>query len=127
MSEEKVMDFLVMNGFDVRPGQNEEFQQWVRQNVEALSNNAPEGIELLGIYSAIFSSEKHSGQYRTVWRMDSYGAMDKFAAAAGEDSAFARLLEEMGSFGDVRIGADFSNELLKSVVDITIWADKPEE
>jgi hypothetical protein len=53
--------------------------------------------------------------------------MDRFAAAAREDSEFARLLDELGSFTDVRLGAGESSELLKSVSDITIWADYPEE
>ena len=53
--------------------------------------------------------------------------MDRFAAAGGENPEYARLLDELGSFGDVRLGADFSSELLKSVSDITIWSDHPEE
>ncbi len=121
------MDFLNIQGYDVQPGKNLEFQTWVRDNFDALAAAMPEGIELVGIYAAIFSSEKESGSYKAVYRLDSYGAMDKFAAAAGEDPELARLLEEFGSFGDVRLGANFSNELLKSVSDITIWADIPEE
>jgi len=53
--------------------------------------------------------------------------MDRFAAAAGEESEFARLLDELLSFMDVRPEADWSKELLKSVADITISADIPEE
>jgi hypothetical protein len=124
---ESEMDFLVIDGFDVPPGKNRDFQDWVRSNSEALSNNAPEGVELVGTYASMFTTEKHSGLYKIIWRLDSYGAMDNFAAAAGEDSEFARLMDELGAFGDVRIGADFSGELLKSVKDITIWADYPEE
>jgi hypothetical protein len=121
------MEFLLVNGFDVPPGKNREFQEWVYSNSEALSKGAPEGIELVGIYAGIFSSEKHSGAYKIIWRLDSYGAMDRFAAAGGEKAEFARLLNEFGAFGDVRLGADFSGELLKSVSDITIWSDQPEE
>lgn len=120
------MDFLAVIGFDVPPGKNVEFQKWVRANSAALARGAPEGTELVGIYATMFSSEKHSGSYKIVWRKDSYGAMDRFAAAAGEDSEFARLLDELGSFADVRLEADYSKELLKSVADITIWADIPE-
>jgi hypothetical protein len=121
------MDFLVINGFDIPSGKSRKFQEWIRANSDALAKNVPEGVEYVGTYSSMFTSEKHSGSYKTVWRLDSYGAMDNFAAAAREDSEFARLLDEYGSFGDVRIGADFSGELLKSVADITIWADYPEE
>ena len=121
------MDFLNIGGFDVRPGESKAFQKWVRENIEALRDNMPQGTELVGIYATMFSSEKDTGNYRVIMRLDSYGAMDNFAAAAAEDSEFSRLLNEMGSFGDVRIGAGGSGELLKSVVDITIWADVPEE
>jgi hypothetical protein len=121
------MDFLNFCGFCVLPGRNLEFQAWVRANSAALAEAMPEGIGLLGIYASMFSSEKHSGDYKVVWRLDSYGAMDRFTAAMGEDSELARLMEELGSFYDVRIGVDYSDELLKSVADITIWADHAEE
>ncbi len=121
------MELISIFGFDVPPGKNIEFQAWVRANVAALSEGAPEGTELVGIYASMFGSEKHSGQYKIIWRKDSYGAIDRFAAAAGEESEFARLLAELGSFNDVRPEADWSNELLKSVSDITIWADISEE
>lgn len=121
------MDFLNVFGFSVPPGKNQEFQAWVRANSAALAKAMPKGIELVGIYASIFSSEKHSGDYKMVWRLDSYGAMDRFAAAMGENSELARLNDELGKFFDVRLGADYSRELLKSVADITIWADYPEE
>ncbi len=121
------MDFLNVGGFSVPPGKNQEFQAWVRANSAALGKAMPKGIELVGIYASMFSSEKHSGNYKMVWRLDSYGAMDRFAAAMGENSELARLMDELGKFNDVRLGADYSSELLKSVADITIWADYPEE
>ena len=121
------MDFLNIGCFSVPPGKGQEFQDWVRANSAALAEAAPEGIELVGIYASMFSSEKHSGHFKVIWRLDSYGAMDRFSAAIGENPELARLMDEMGKFADVRLGADYSNELLKSVADITIWADYPEE
>ena len=121
------MDFLHISGFDVPPGKSREFQEWVQANSAALSNHAPDGIELVGAYASMFSSEKQTGHIKMVWRLDSYGAMDRFAAAIRDDEELARLLDEFGSFHDVRLGAGESVELLKSVSDITIWADYPEE
>ena len=121
------MDFLNVSGFSVLPGKSLEFQAWVRANSAALAQAVPEGTGLVGIYATMFSSEKHSGDYKVVFRLDSYGAMDRFAAAMGENAEFARLMEELGGFGDVRLGADRSDELLKSVADATIWADRAEE
>ena len=121
------MDFLNIGGFSVPPGKNREFQAWVRANSAALAQAMPKGIELVGIYASVFSSEKHSGGYKVVFRLDSYGAMDRFAAAMGENPELARLMDEVFKFGDVRLGADNSRELLKSVADLTIGADYPEE
>ena len=121
------MDFLNVGGFSVLPGKSLEFQAWVRANSAALAQAMPEGTGLVGIYATMFSSEKHSGGYKAVWRLDSYGALDRFVAAMGENPELARLMDELGKFGDVRLGADYSSELLKSVADVTIWADYPEE
>ena len=121
------MDFLNVGGFSVPPGKNREFQEWVRANSAALAQAMPKGIELVGIYASMFSSEKHTGAYKAIFRLDSYGAMDRFAAAIGENPELARLMNELGKFSDVRLGADYSSELLKSVADITIWGDYPEE
>ena len=121
------MDFLHISGFSVLPGKNLELQAWVRANSAALAKALPEGIEFVGIYAAMFSPQRHGGDYRLIFRLDSYGAMDRFSAAVGENKELARLMDELGSFEDVRLGADSSDELLKSVADITIWADKPEE
>ena len=121
------MDFLAISGFDVKPGKSRDLQEWVRANSEALSANAPEGIDLVGIYAAMYSSEKLTGHYRIVWRLDSYGAMDRFAAAVPENPELARLFEELDSFIDDRLGTGSSNELLKTVADTTIWGDIPDE
>lgn len=118
------MEFLAISGMDIEPGKSREFQEWVRANSTALSDNSPSGIELVGIYASMFSSEKQAGQYRIVWRLDSYGAMDRFSAAVPENAELARLLDELDSFTDQRLGTGFSNELLKSVADITIWGDE---
>ena len=121
------MDFLAITGFDVKPGKSRELQEWARANSAALSANAPDGIELVGIYAAMFSSEKQTGHYRIIWRMDSYGAMDRFAAAVPGNPELARLMDELDSFTDYRLGTGSSNELLKSVADTTIWGDDLEE
>jgi len=121
------MDFLEIGGFSVPAGKSLEFQRWVRTNSASLGRAMPEGTELVGIYATVFSSEKGSGDYRLVFRLDSYASLDRFSAAMAEDSEFSRLMGELGDFGDVRLGADHSDELLKSVADVTIWGDHPEE
>jgi hypothetical protein len=120
------MDLLEINGFNVPPGKGLMFQEWVRENSDALAKAMPEGCGLVGIYASVFSSEKRSGDFKLILRLDSYAAIDRFSAAMREDSEFSRLMDELGRFGDVRLGADRSDELLKSVADVTIWGDVPE-
>ena len=104
-----------------------EFQAWVRANSGSLGKLAAEnGYQLVGIYFSMFGSEKHSGACKTVWRLDSYGAMDRMAAAPAKSPELARLLDELEGFFDIRIGADWSGELLESVSDATVTSDHPE-
>jgi hypothetical protein len=121
------VDILSVEGFNVLPGKTQEFQDWVRANSDALAEHSPDGTELVGIYATVISSEKHSGNTKIIWRLDSFGAMDRFRAAMEGDPELARLLDELGAFGDVRIGADYSEELLKSFAEIAFWGDHPEE
>ena len=109
------------------PGKMREFQKWVRANSGNLGKLAAEhGYQLVGIYFSMFASEKHGGACKTIWRLDSYGAMDRMAAAPTKSPELARLLDELDGFFDVRIGADWSGELLKSVSDVTVTSDHPE-
>ncbi|MCH8908745.1 MAG: hypothetical protein IH840_16795 [Candidatus Heimdallarchaeota archaeon] len=87
------MDFLKIYGLDIIPGKFGEFQKWVNENEKALSDATPEGIELLDIYvSVYYSADKKMGRVKVIFRMDSHGAEDRFAAAtAVRDSKLARL------------------------------------
>jgi len=98
------MKFISTSGFIVSHGKGQEFQEWVRKNENALAKVCPKGVELVGFYTTIFGPEKHSGSTKVFWQLDSYGALDSFAKAAGEDSEFARLLDEFGAFSDSRTG-----------------------
>ncbi len=118
------MNFLYIVGFDVPPQKEREFQKWVQANSQAFHEALPEGLALLGIYSDIFSSEKESGRYKLMVRMDSYGAIDRLAAS--NNPKLAQLLKELGDFNDVRIGAHSSSSLMKTVADIVIWEDYSE-
>lgn len=121
------MDFLLIGGGNVVPGKLREFQAWVRANSASLRKlTAENGYELVGVYSSMFTSEKHSGNCKLVWRLDSYGGMDRMAAAPTKSPELARLLDELDAFFDVRVGTDWSGELLKSMADVTITSDHPE-
>ena len=117
------MDFIAEFGFDVRQGQARDFQRWLSENESKVAAACPSGVEYVGTYAVIFTSEKQSGGYRQLFRMESYGSQDVLAAAMKEGGAFANLLNEMSEFVDQDREANWSNGLYKAVTDTSIWGE----
>ena len=115
------MEFITEVGFDVATGRVLAFQQWLADNEAALAAACPEGVEYLGTFAAIYSSEKHTGSFREMYRLDSYAAQDSMAAAMTAGGEFARLQQEFNEFLDFERGADRSNGLFKRVTDAVLW------
>jgi len=118
------MDFISEMGFDVVKGKAIEFQRWLADNEDKLTQSAPEGWEYIGTYAVMISTEKEAGDYRQLWRYHSYGAQDTFAAAMRGDGPFAKLNDEMTTrFWDQDKGAHYSQSVLKAVVDASFWGE----
>ena len=117
------MNFIAEFGFDVKKGQAQDFQRWLSENESKIPAACPAGIEYIGTYAVIYSSEKHAGGYRQLLRMENYGSQDALAAAMKEGGAFANLLEAMTEFIDQDREADWSNGLYKAVTDTSIWGE----
>jgi hypothetical protein len=115
------MDFIAEFGFDVKKGQAQDFQRWLSENESKFPAACPQGVEYIGTYAVVQTSEKHAGGYRQLVRMESYGSQDTLAAAMKEGGAFANLIEEMTKFIDQDRGADWSSNLYKAVTDTSIW------
>jgi hypothetical protein len=115
------MRFAQVRGFCIRLDRQVEFQRWLAANEERMRASYPPGVEYGGTYVAVFTSEKNGGDYYTIDFLDSYGAMDR-AAALGRDetSDWVKVGEEFMEFIDPSRTSDWSNLLLKSVVDATI-------
>lgn len=115
------MRFIQEIGFTIKVGQEEAYQQWMMENEAALAASVPEGMKYVGTFAVVFSSEKKSGSYRTLVELDSYGALDRSAAAFKDpDGEFGKLLRESSKFEDYAVEAPWSNGLYKAVVDATI-------
>lgn len=114
------MHFIRENGYDIREGQDRAYQSWLAENEAAIADACPEGVEYIGTFYAVHSDDRTGGQYRMLWRLDSYGAQDRLAAEVGGDTPFARLTHEAMRFMDMRPGANRSNHLLKRVTDSTV-------
>jgi hypothetical protein len=117
------MEFIAEFGFDVKKGQAQDFQRWLSENESKVAATCPSGVEYVGTYAVIYSSEKHSGGYRQLFRLDSYGAQDTMAAAMKEGGEFANLVEGMSEFVDQDREADWSNGLYKAVTDTSMWGE----
>jgi len=116
------MRFIQEQGFTIRIGQEEAFQQWLADNEVALTAAAPAGTKYLGTFTTIYTTEKRSGWYKMYLELDSYGAQDALAAAMKDESSeFGRLMRDSSRFGDYDHAAPWSSGLYKAVVDATIW------
>jgi hypothetical protein len=119
------MNFIEEWGFNVKLGQEEAFQQWVVANEDALRQSSPKGSEYLGIYAAVYTTEKQAGSFKLLVRHDSYADLDA-AASAGKDanSEFGRLSRELIKFWNAADTAPWSRTLLKSIVEATVFASE---
>lgn len=113
-------------GFTVLEGQEEAFQEWLRQNEETFRQSHPAGIRYLGTYGVVFSSEKQAGTYRVLLELDNYAAIDTLSEALKDaDSDFGRMVREHASFSPVDPSLPWSQSLYRSVVDIAVFDVKP--
>jgi hypothetical protein len=82
----------------------------------------PEGVEYMGTYVLTWGNELDRGTWRDLYRLDSYAALDRLAAASKDpNSALGRLQREGFRFLDLsRRPEHWTHNLLKSVVDATV-------
>jgi hypothetical protein len=116
------MALIYEQGFNVKRGQEEAFQRWTTENDAGLKGGAPQGVEYLGTYIVSMSSEKHTGEYRVLWRLDSYGTLDTIEEATrDEKSDWGRLNREVTEFLDIPIGAEYSFAIYRPLVGAVLW------
>lgn len=109
-------------GYSVPPGREEDHQAWVLANEASLRAATPAGIELIGIFAMVYSSEKNAGFYRIFMKLESYAGLDRLSEAMKDaDSDFGRLIREHSGFMDLSWGAPASNGLHKAVVDAAVF------
>lgn len=123
------MDFITEDGYQVKPGMQQEYQQWVVDNTDALRRALPDGIEYIGTYVTVYGNDYVGGSWRDLFRLDSYGALDRMSAEQRRpDSELARLSAEGNRFVDVsRSPEHWTHNLYKNVVDATIIDTQPNE
>lgn len=115
-------NFIFDNGFDIQEGKTGDFVKWLSANEAAVREATPAGLEYIGTYAVVQSSEKTAGRFRALWGGNSYGDMDTFATAAGTGD-FGRLVDEMFRFTDQGNSANQSSSILKSATATTYWGE----
>ena len=113
---------ISIQGFTTKQGKAAELIAWTKANNERLKETSPDGVEYIGVYANIFSSEKHAGDTMMVVGMDNYASMDTWAAMPG--TPFGDLIDEFFAFVDPDKNADTSHFVLKSASFITVWGDE---
>jgi hypothetical protein len=109
-------------GFNIKRGREVAFQEWTAENDAALKASTPAGVEYLGTYVLVMSSEKDLGEYRVLWRLASFAAFDALEEATqDEKSDWGRLNREVTEFMDLPIGAQGTFAVLRPLIGAAIW------
>ena len=116
------MDFISEDGYEVKFGLEEEYQQWVIDHADELRRAMPKGVDYIGTYVLTWGNDLDKGSWRDLYRLDSYAALDRLAAESKDpESALGRIQREGYRFLDMsRRPERWTHNLLKSVVDATV-------
>jgi hypothetical protein len=116
------VDFISEQGYEIKFGMEEEYQEWLVDHRDELRRSMPAGVEYLGSYVVAMGNGYEGGSWRDLFRLDSYGAMDRIAAASKDpNTEMGRLFRESIRFIDVsRHPERWAQVLLKNVVDATV-------
>jgi hypothetical protein len=115
------VEFIVEDGYDIKPGMQEEYQQFLLDNADRLRAAMPDGVEYIGDFVFTWGNDPEAGQWRMLTRLDSYGALDRLASAAKGDGELGKLIRESARFLDMsKDTTRWRHTLLKSVTDATV-------
>jgi hypothetical protein len=122
--EKHVVDFISEQGYEIKFGLEEEYQQWLIDHRDELKRAMPAGVEYLGSYAVVMGNGYEGGSWRDLLRLDSYAALDRIAAESKDpETAMGRLFRESVRFVDVtRHPERWTQVLMKNVIDATVIA-----
>ncbi len=99
-------------GFDVEDSKAKQFRRWLEDNEPTLAGCVPTGVHYRGTYAVFASSNPSLGAYRAIWAFDTLDALNSLHQQCSQTgSQFGRLVEELISFRDQRIGAGRSQQI----------------
>jgi hypothetical protein len=109
-------------GYDVDRVNARRFRRWLEDNelkiVSTLKEGLSDGAKYLGTYAVFSTTEKHTGNYRTIWSFNSFEGVQKFnALMEDEKSMLAQLIGELyDGFRDHSQGAGQSQQIYQPAV-----------
>lgn len=101
-------------GYDVRRSRIEEFQKWLIANEPALLGYNAGGdanVRYRGTFAVFSSTEKATGQFRTIWTYKRFSDLDKMSKEFEDNTPFAKLVKDLRDFFDHRSQAGSSQQI----------------
>jgi hypothetical protein len=92
--------YLYEDEFALQPGKAREFRQWLATHEEKLRVTCPGGVDYLGTYALVHTTDDGAGDIRIDWAMDTYSAIDALDAAMDEPGPLHELLDEIRQFAE---------------------------
>jgi hypothetical protein len=110
-------------GYDVGRTNARAFRQWLKDNEHTIIKTLRDAgladdAKYLGTYAVFSTTEKHTGNYRTIWSFNSFEGVQRFnALMENEDSMLAQLIAELyDAFRDHSPGAGQSQQIYQPAV-----------
>jgi hypothetical protein len=105
-------------GYDVGRINARRFRRWLQDNeptIVAVLKDAglADDAKYLGTYAVFSTTEKHTGNYRTIWSFNSFEGVQRFnALIENQENILAQLIEELyENFRDHSPGAGQSQQI----------------
>jgi len=98
-------------GYDVAAANIPAFMAFLDGSEQMLLDAEPKDVRYKGTYSVFSSTEKNSGQFRTVWAYKTFGDLDTMSDEYEDKTLFAALVKQLRGFADDSPGAGRSQQI----------------
>jgi hypothetical protein len=111
LEKEAVGAIVIEWGFDVAAANMAKFLEFLGANEGAMLDARPKGVRYRGTYSVFSSTEKGTGQFRTVWSYRTFADLNALSDEFEQPTPFATLVKQLRAFADDGPGAGRSQQI----------------